>query len=84
MFKDTPIVVLYFLKYHGDEYGLRGSIFSHFFESSRNHPKSIAICPGIKISHFGIITPPQKKTIIILESQEKQQQQKTPKCVAGF
>ena len=34
------------------------------FGRSKNVPKSIAICPGVKISHFGIIKyPPRINTL---------------------
>ena len=45
-------IVLYFVKYFGDRYGVRGSRFGHIFRSSRNHPKSIAIDQESLISHF--------------------------------
>ena len=40
--------------------GLGGSIFGHIFGSSKNVPKNIAICPGVKINHVGIIFKPPK------------------------
>ena len=58
--KDGPHIFLYSLKYFGDEYGVRGSTFGQFFGSSRSHVKSIAICPRIRVSHFGIIKTPKK------------------------
>ena len=54
-FKDVPMIFLSSLKYFGDKYGDRGSRFARFFGSSRNHPKSIAICLEITIRHFGIV-----------------------------
>ena len=35
-------------------------MFGHIFVSSKNVPKSIAICPESLIGHLGIITPPKK------------------------
>ena len=49
-------------------------------ESFTNHPKSIAICPGVKINNLGIIEPP--KNHIILKSQEEQN--KYLKCLPYF
>ena len=46
---------LLFLKYFCDKYGVPGSRFNRLFGSSNNHPKSIAIHPGIEINNFGII-----------------------------
>ena len=43
IFKDVPIAFLVFLKYFGDKYGVRGSIFGHIVGRSKNVPKSIAI-----------------------------------------
>ena len=59
MFKDVLIFPCIFLKYFRDKYRVRGFKFSRLFGSSRNHPKSIAICSGVKISHSGIIKTPQ-------------------------
>ena len=36
-------IFLYFSKYFGDKYGVRGSIFGHIVGRSKNVPKSIAI-----------------------------------------
>ena len=58
------------LKHLGDKYGVRGSRFGHILGRSKNVPKSVAICPGVKISHFGIIET-SKKPIIILTNQEQ-------------
>ena len=38
--------------------GLVVDIWSHFGRSE-NDPKSIAICPGVKISNLGIIQTPE-------------------------
>ena len=53
-FKDVPIFFV-FSKSFGDKYGVRGSRIGFIFGCSRNHPKNIATCPEIKISHLGII-----------------------------
>ena len=50
---------LVFPKYFRDKYEVRGSRFVHIFGRSRNHQKSIAICPGVKISHLGIVKTPK-------------------------
>ena len=72
---------LYFLKYVGDKYGVRGSRFNRFVGRSRNHPKSIAICPGIKNIHFGIIKSPKSPK----EYTKKQRKtNESPKFVAVF
>ena len=47
-----------FFNYTGDKYGVQGSRFGRLFGSSRNHPKSIAIDPEVKISHLGITKTP--------------------------
>ena len=65
IFKDVPIIFLYFFKYFCDKYGVRGSRFSWFFGNSTNRSKSIAICPGVKISHLGIIKAPKKLYIYV-------------------
>ena len=70
-FKDDPTFCCCFLKYFGDKYGVRGSRFGRFFGSSRNHPKSIAIDPGVRISYFGVIET-QTKQIDTLKNKEKQ------------
>ena len=59
--KDVPIFFLYCSKYFGDSWEVRGSRLWPNLRSSQNHLKSIGICPGTFISHFGIITT-QKKT----------------------
>ena len=59
MLKNVPIFSCIVWNIFRDKYGVRGSRFSQSVGSSRNHPKSIAICPGVKISHFGIIQNPQ-------------------------
>ena len=61
--KDVPLIFLESLKYFGDKYRVRGSIFNRLVGSSRNHQKSIAICLGVKISNFWIICP--EKTNIL-------------------
>ena len=43
------------LNYFGNIYGVYGSRFGEIVGSSKNHPKSIAICPGTLISHLRII-----------------------------
>ena len=60
LFKDVPILFLYFWKYFGDKYGVRGSGFGHMFGRSENNPKNIAIERESLISHFGIIQIPPK------------------------
>ena len=52
--KDVPIGFLYCLKYFGNKYGVRGSIFGHIFGRSKNVPKNIAIDQESLISHLGI------------------------------
>ena len=80
LFNDAPIFILYFLKYFGDKYRVRGSIFSRFVNRYRNHPRSIAICPGVKINHFGIIKAPEK--LIIISKTRKPT--KHPNCLPYF
>ena len=58
MFQRCSIFVLYFLKYFGGKYGVRGSIFGHIFGRSENVPKSITIDQESLISHWGIIQTP--------------------------
>ena len=55
MFQGCSHNFLYFLKYFGDEDGVRGSRFGHIFGRSKNIPKSSAIDQESLISHFGII-----------------------------
>ena len=58
------------LKYFGNKYGVHGSRFVEQCGSSRNHPKSIAICPGTLIIRFGIIEP-HSGPIKIFKNKEK-------------
>ena len=53
MFQGCSPMFLHFSKYFGDKYRVQGSIFGHIFGSSKNLPKSIAICPGVRISNLG-------------------------------
>ena len=48
-------IFLYSLKHFGNNYEVYGSRFLQNFRSSQNHLKSMAICPGTLINHFGII-----------------------------
>ena len=48
-FQGCSHIFLYFLKCFGDKHGVRGSISGHICGRSKNVPKSIAICPGVKI-----------------------------------
>ena len=57
-FQGCSHICLYLLKYFGDKYGPRGSRFSRFVGSSRDHPKSIAIRLEVKISNSGMIETP--------------------------
>ena len=57
--KDVSINFLYCLKHFGDKYGVQGARFGDLFGSSRNRPKSLGMCPGTLISHFGIIKAPK-------------------------
>ena len=50
-----PHIFLYFLKYVGDKYGVRGSIFGHVFGRSKNGPKNIAVGQESLICHSGIL-----------------------------
>ena len=68
MFQRCSHTFLYFKKYFGDKYGVRGSRLSGFVGSSGNHPKNIAIDQEVKISHCAI----NKTPIIILKNTEKQ------------
>ena len=72
--------LLYLLKWFCDRKGV-GAIFSDNSGSSKNDPKSIAICPGVKIDHFGIIRNPHNpQQYLNKPSQTKQ----SPKCFAVF
>ena len=62
-YKNVPIFLV-LLKCFGDKYGVRGSRLGHIFGRSKNDPKIIAICPGVTISHLGIIKTSQKLIII--------------------
>ena len=61
--KAVPTIFFYCLKYFGDKYGVRGSKVGYIFGS-------VAICPGIKFSHLGIIET-FKKTQIDIKKQRK-------------
>ena len=81
MFQGCHNIFLYFVKYFADKYGVRGSRFGWFLGSSRNHPKSIATCAGIKISNFEIIkTSPTPHNY----NEKLKQTKQSPKCFAVF
>ena len=68
----SPSFVMYFVRYFGDKYGVRGSRFGIIFGRSKNVPKSIAIDQESLISDFGIIkTPKNHKNYF--RNQENQQ-----------
>ena len=50
-----------------------GSIFGHIFGGSKNYPNSIAMCPGVKISHLGIIKRPKNLQIYIKNLRKNKQ-----------
>ena len=58
------IVLVLFVNIWVTDTGSQGPDFVDL-GSSRNPPKSIAICPGVKISHLGIIKNPQNSIIIL-------------------
>ena len=49
------------LKYFWSYIRAVGSIFGHICGRSKNVPKNIAICPGVKINHSGITNPNNHK-----------------------
>ena len=52
LFEDALIIFVYFLKYFGDKYGVRGSRFGNILGRSENDPKSIANDQESLISHL--------------------------------
>ena len=57
------------------------SRFNDFFESFRNRPKNIGICPATLISHLGIIKTPEIQTNIIKNTRRNR---KSPNSFAVF
>ena len=64
LFKEATIFLVFFeVSLHNKKVKLL--IFGRILESSKNDPKSIGICPGTLISHFGIIENPKNQYIYI-------------------